>query len=198
MPSRVVKRYWNFRWRRCLHFFLLCRPWRWRQHALPKLQYLCINAMSYLIISISAAVRASNSIRISVSLWRAITQFIRDICQLWILIKYRYFVHWLCMDKLLFLESSAEPSVSDCSTGNSEYRFRCPLTSDVLRINKSVSEPYWHQQTMGRYLSFPQIARPIFLGITRTQFVSCEVWGSHSISVEDRNLLGCYALSVCK
>jgi hypothetical protein len=198
MPSGVVNRYRHFGWRRCLRFFLLCRSWRWRQHAFPKLQYLCINAKSYIRISISTAVIASNSLRISVYLWRATTQFIKGICQLWILIKYRYFVHWLCMDELLFLEGSAELCVSDCSTDNSDYRFRCPLTSKVLRIDKSVSETYWHQQTMGCYLSFPQIARPIFLGITRTQFVSCEVWGSHSISAEDPNLLGCYALSICK
>ena len=88
MPSRLVKRYRHFGWRSCLNFFfLLCRPWRWRQHAPPKLQYVGINATSYLRISLSTAVGASNSLRINVFLWRATTQFIRNNCQLWILYK---------------------------------------------------------------------------------------------------------------
>lgn len=186
MPSRVLKRYRHFGWRHCLHFcFLLCRPWRWRQHALPKLQYLCINATSYLRISISTAVSASNSLRINMSLWKATTKFIRDNCQLWILYKVPVILY------------------TDCVWINCYFwrEVQNPLCRTAAQIILSIDfGALWHQ----RYCAFlkrcqnhtdtsrteltpanngtlpvPSTNRQTHIyGITQTQFVSCEMWDS--------------------
>jgi hypothetical protein len=184
MTSGATKRYWRFGWGYWLHF-LLFRPWNWRQHPLLKVQYLCVNAASFVRIFISPAAGTSNSHRINMFLWRMTTQFNRDFCEFSILFKNTGILYNGCMWI--------------------DYHFWRDVHSPVCRTAAQIIlsidfSALWHQSIPHAQISVRTVQNPTdngklhitsanrqtpASGLPRTQLESREVWRSYSSVAED-------------